>query len=46
MNFDDVTFNTFMEVGISGIATGFTLGFIAWGIGFAIYSIIKWFKMS
>lgn len=46
MNFDNEVFNNFIEVGISGIATGFTLGFMSWGIGFAIYSIIKWFKMS
>ena len=39
-------FNKFFEVGIIGIATGFSIGFISWGFGFAIYSIIKWFKMA
>ena len=28
-----------------GIALGFTLGFISWGIGFGIYGIIRLFKM-
>lgn len=39
-------FNNFFEVGIVGIATGFSIGFISWGLGFAIYCIIKWFKMA
>lgn len=39
-------FNKFFEVGIIGIATGFSIGFISWGFGFVIYSIIKWFKMA
>lgn len=39
-------FNNFFEVGIVGIVTGFCIGFISWGLGFAIYSIIKWFKMA
>lgn len=29
-----------------GISAGFTIGFIAWGVGFAIYGIIKMFKMA
>lgn len=29
-----------------GLGAGFTIGFIAWGIGFAIYGIIKMFKMA
>jgi hypothetical protein len=43
---DNEIFNSFFEVGIFGIATGFSIGFISWGFGFAIYSIIKWFKMA
>ena len=43
---DNEIFNSFFEVGIVGIATGFCIGFISWGFGFAIYSIIKWFKMA
>lgn len=39
-------FNNFFDVGIVGIATGFCIGFISWGFGFAIYCIIKWFKMA
>ena len=35
----------FSSFGI-GICTGFTIAFIAWGVGFGIYAIIKWFKMS
>lgn len=31
---------------ITGIGAGFTIAFIAWAIGFAIYGIIKMFKMS
>lgn len=42
--------NDIIELWISslcmGLATGFTIGFIAWGIGFAIYGIIKLFKMA
>lgn len=29
-----------------GICTGFTVAFIAWGVGFGIYAMIKLFKMS
>ena len=35
----------FSSFGI-GICTGFTIAFIAWGVGFGIYTIIKLFKMS
>lgn len=41
--------NDIIELWISslcmGLGAGFTIGFIAWGIGFAIYGIIKMFKM-
>ena len=46
MKFLNDMFNTYLDVGITGISTGFVIGFISWGIGFAIYSISKWFKMS
>lgn len=35
----------FSSFGI-GICAGFTIGFIAWGIGFGIYAIIKLFKLA
>lgn len=31
---------------VSGVALGFSLGFISWAIGFAIYGIIRWFKSA
>lgn len=44
VHFDEFTFGTYLDVIVSGIAAGFTIGFIAWGIGFAFYGIIKFFK--
>lgn len=41
-----MTEDLFVEVLITGIACGFIVGFISWAIGFAIYSIIKLFKMA
>lgn len=41
---DNYIFGTYLDVIVSGIAAGFTIGFIAWGIGFAVYGIIKLFK--
>lgn len=29
---------------IAGIGAGFTIAFIAWAVGFAIYGLIKMFK--
>jgi hypothetical protein len=47
MIFDSEIFDSvYMQVVVSGIAAGFSLGFIAWGLGFAIYGIIKLFKMA
>lgn len=46
IDFNSDVFNLYMNVSISGIAAGFSLGFISWGIGFAIYGIIKLFKMA
>jgi hypothetical protein len=42
----DLFDSVYMEVAAAGIATGFSIGFIAWGLGFAIYGIIKLFKMA
>lgn len=46
MNFDNDMFSTYLTVISAGISAGFVLGFISWGIGYAIYSIIKFFKMA
>lgn len=35
----------FTSFGI-GMSTGFVIAFTAWAVGFGIYAIIKWFKMS
>lgn len=37
--------DSFMVVSF-GLATGFVTGFISWGIGFTVYSIIKVIKNS
>lgn len=46
MNFDSNIFVIYLDVIGAGISAGFVLGFISWGIGYAIYSIIKFFKMA
>lgn len=46
MNFDSDMFSTYLTVISVGLSAGFVLGFISWGIGYAIYSIIKFFKMA
>lgn len=46
MNFDSDMFGMYLSVIAAGMSAGFVLGFISWGIGFAIYSIIKFFKMA
>lgn len=46
MNFDAELFNTYITVLTCGIGMGFGIGFISWGIGFGIYSIIRWCKMA
>lgn len=38
-------FYDYLSVFTTGIATGFIIGFISWGLGLAVYSIMKWFKM-
>ena len=45
-DFSSDFFNILFEVVIIGISSGFTLGFFAWGIGFAIHAVSKFFKMS
>lgn len=44
--FNSDIFDNFLNVGIAGMGTGFVIGFISWGVSFAIYSIIKWLKMA
>lgn len=44
MSFDSALFEICLDVVVSGMAAGFTSGFIAWGIGFAAYGIIKMFR--
>lgn len=39
-------FSIWIESFIMGIGLGFILGFITWAVGFAIYGIIKMFKMA
>lgn len=46
MSFDNELFTNYLYVMTSGIAAGFSIGFIAWAIGFGIYGIIKWIKLS
>lgn len=46
MRFNSDLFVNCIDISIFGIATGFVIGFISWGIGFGIYSVIKWFKMA
>lgn len=46
MNYNNELFSSYLDVICAGIAAGFMLGFIAWAIGFGIYGITKWIKMS
>lgn len=46
MIFDNDIFSVYLEVIIVGISAGFSLGFISWGLGYAIYAIIKFFKLA
>ena len=41
-----ISFFTYLEIASYGIAIGFASGFIAWGFGFAIYGVIKLFKIA
>ena len=44
MNFDNDMFSTYLTVIAAGISAGFVLGFISWGIGYAIYG--SYFKCN
>lgn len=46
MNIDSTLFASFLEVAGAGLSAGFTIGFISWAVGFAIYGIIRFFKMA
>lgn len=46
MNIDSTLFAAFLEVVRAGLSAGFTIGFISWAVGFAIYGIIRFFKMA
>lgn len=46
MIFDGDMFLNLIQITLYGVASGFTIGFISWSLGFAIYSLIKWFKMA
>lgn len=39
-------FGSYISALLAGMASGFTLGFIAWAIGYAIFAFIKFFKMA
>lgn len=39
-------FSIWLESLITWIGSGIIIGFISWAIGFAIYGIIKMFKMA
>lgn len=41
-----MTFYDYFSIVSYGLGTGFVCGFISWGIGFVIYSIIRFFKMA
>lgn len=41
-----MSFNDYLYIISAGMGIGFVGGFISWAIGFAVYSIIKWFKLS
>lgn len=42
---NDIVESWILSLGI-GLGTGFMVAFIAWAIGFAIYTVIKMFKMA
>lgn len=46
MNFTFDMFDIFFEVMLTGIFTGFLIGFICWIIGFGIYEMIHLFRMA
>jgi hypothetical protein len=46
MIFDADVFDIYLSVMISGTFAGFTIGFITWALGFAVYELIHFFKMA
>lgn len=44
--FTDYLFGNYIGTLLVGMALGFTLGYIAWAIGYAIYAFIKFFRMA
>ena len=42
---NDIVESWILSLGI-GLCTGFMVAFLAWAIGFAIYAVIKMFKMA
>ena len=46
MIFSNYLFGSYVGSLLVGIALGFTLGFIAWAIGSAIFAFTKFFKMA
>lgn len=44
--FTDFLFGNYIGTLLVGMALGFTLGYIAWAIGYAIYAFIKFFRMA
>lgn len=39
-------FGSYISALLVGMASGFTLGFIAWAIGYVIFALTKFFKMA
>ena len=46
MVFSNYLFGSYEGSLLVGIALGFTLGFIAWAIGYVIFALTKFFKMA
>ncbi len=46
MTFDTELYRVLAGVMTAGILAGFTAGFISWAMGYAVYSIIKFFRQS
>lgn len=46
MEMEKEIIQSLLEVLTLGISTGFASAFTCWGFGFAIYSVIKFFKMA
>lgn len=46
MIFNEELMSYFITAFAYGLGTGVVIGFISWGLGFAIYGIIKAMKMA